>query len=33
KNVYKWYKLFTESREDINDDARPRRPSIKASGD
>jgi len=28
KNVYKWYKLFTEGREDVNDDARSGRPSI-----
>jgi len=27
KNVYKWYKLFTEGREDVNDDARSGRPS------
>ena len=23
KSVYKWYKLFTEGREEVNDDARP----------
>ena len=27
KSVYKWYKLFTEGREDVTDDARPGRPS------
>ena len=27
KNVYKWYKLFTEDREDVNNDAHPGRPS------
>ncbi|XP_025271347.1 protein GVQW3 [Camponotus floridanus] len=33
KNVYKWYKLFTESREDVNDDARPGRPSTSTTDD
>ena len=28
KSVYKWYKLFTEGREEVNDDARPGRPSM-----
>ena len=23
KNVYKWYKLFTEGREDVDDETRP----------
>ena len=23
KSVYKWYKLFTEGREEVNNDARP----------
>ena len=27
KSVYKWYKLFTEGREEVNDDARPGQPS------
>ena len=27
KSVYKWYKLFTEGREGVNDDARPGWPS------
>ena len=27
QSVYKWYKLFTEGREEVNDDARPGRPS------
>ena len=31
KNVYKWYKLFTERREDVNDDARPGRPSTSTT--
>jgi len=31
KNVYKWYKLFTEGREDVNDDARPGRPSMSTT--
>ena len=26
KSVYKWYKLFTEVREEVNDDADPERP-------
>ena len=29
KNVYKWYKLFTEGREDVN--ARPGRPSTSTT--
>ncbi|XP_025262232.1 protein GVQW3-like [Camponotus floridanus] len=33
KNVYKWYKLFTEGREDVNDDARPGRPSTSTTDD
>lgn len=31
KNIYKWYKLFTEGREDVNDDARPGRPSTSTT--
>ena len=31
KSVYKWYKLFTEGREDVNDDARPGRPSTSTT--
>ena len=27
KSVYKWYKLFTDGREEVNDDGRPGRPS------
>ena len=27
QSVYKWYKLFNEGREEVNDDARPGRPS------
>ena len=26
KSVYKWYKLFTEGREEVNDDTQPGRP-------
>ena len=26
KSIYKWYKLFTEGQEEMNDDARPGRP-------
>ena len=33
KNVYKWYKLFTEGREDVNDDARPGRPSTSTTNE
>ena len=29
--VYKWYKLFTENREEMNDDARPGRPSTSST--
>ena len=31
KSVYKWYKLFTEGREEVNDDARPGRPSTSTT--
>ena len=33
KNVYKWYKLFTEGREEVNDDARPGRPSTSTTNE
>ena len=33
KIVYKWYKLLTEGREEVNDDARPRRPSTSTSNE
>ena len=33
KSVYKWYKLFTESREEVNDDARPGRPSASTTNE
>ena len=31
KCVYKWYKLFTEGREEVNDDARTRRHSTSTT--
>ena len=31
KSVYKWYKLFTEGREEVKDDARPRQPSTSTT--
>ena len=31
KSVYKWYKIFTEGREEGNDDARPGRPSMSTT--
>ena len=33
KSVYKWYKLFTKSREEVNDDARLGRPSTSTTND
>ena len=33
KSVYKWYKLFTERREEVNDDARPERPSTSTTSE
>ena len=33
KSFYKWYKLFTEGREEVNDDARPGRPSTSTSNE
>ena len=33
KSVYKWYKLFTEGREEVNDDARPGRPSTSITNE
>ena len=33
KSVYKWYKLFTEGREEVNDDARPGGPSTSVTND
>ena len=33
KSVYKWYKLFTEGREEVNDDARPGRPSTSTTNE
>ena len=31
KSVYKWYQLFTEGREEVNDDARPVRLSVSTT--
>lgn len=31
KNVYKWYKLFQEGRENVEDEARPGRPSTSTT--
>ena len=33
KSVYKWYKLFIEGREELNDDARPGRPSTSTTNE
>ena len=33
KRVYKWYKLFTEGREEVNDDTRPERPSTSTTNE
>ena len=33
KNIHKWYKLFTEGREEVNDDARPGRPSTSTTNE
>ena len=33
KSVYKWYKLFTEGREEVSDDARPERPSTSTTNE
>ena len=33
KSVYKWYKLFTEGREEVNDDAHPGRPSTSTTNE
>ena len=33
KSVYKCYKLFTEGREEVNDDARPGRPSTSTTNE
>ena len=33
KSVYKWYKLFTEGREEVNDDARPGQPSTSTTSE
>ena len=33
KSVYKWYKLFTEGREEVNDDARPGQPSTSTTNE
>ena len=33
KRVYKWYKLFTEYREEVNDDARPGWPSTSTANE
>ena len=33
KSVYKWYKLFTEGREEVNDDARPGRPNTSTTNE
>ena len=31
KNVYKWYKLFQEGRENVEDEPRPGRPSMSTT--
>ena len=33
KSVYKWYTLFTEGQEEVNDDARPGRPSTSTTNE
>ena len=33
ESVYKWYKLFTEGREEVNDDARPGRPNTSTTNE
>ena len=33
KSIYMWYKLFTEGREEVNDDARSRRPSTSTTNE
>ena len=33
KSIYKWYKLFTEGREEVNDYARPGRPSTSTTNE
>ena len=33
KSVYKWYKLFTEGRKEVNDDAHPGRPSTSTTNE
>ena len=33
KIVYKWYNLFTEGREEVNDNARPGRPSTSTTNE
>ena len=33
KSIYKWYKLFTEGREEVNDNARPGRPSTSTTNE
>ena len=33
KSVYKWYKLFTEGRGELNDDARFERPSTSTTNE
>jgi len=33
KNVYKWYKLFQDDREDANDEPRSGRPSTSTTDD
>ena len=33
KSVYEWYKLFTEGREEVNDDVRPGRPSMSTTNE
>ena len=33
KSFYKWYKLFTEGREEVNDDAYPGRPSTSTTNE
>ena len=33
KSVYKWCKFFTEGQEEVNDDARPGRPSTSTTNE
>ena len=33
KSIYEWYKLFTKGQEEVNDDARPGRPSTSTTNE